>query len=154
MDNAWAGAPYAKTSIDEDIAYVRALIDDASQTFGADPNRVAVAGLSNGGGFAAALACHAPETITAAAAVAGAYYSPAVTGCESGAVPVLLMHGTNDDIVGYEGGTRHGASFEATEDVLRTFGGKNGCLLLPRTSRTGNVTTICLLYTSPSPRDS
>lgn len=142
VDNAWAGAPYANTSIDEDIAYVRALIDDASQTFGADPDRVAVAGLSNGGGFAAALACHAPETIKAAAAVAGAYYSPTVTGCEPGAVPVLMMHGTNDDIVGYVGGYRHGASFEAAEDVLRTFGDKNGCLTVPRTSRTGNVTTI------------
>ena len=142
VDNAWAGAPYAKTSIDEDIAYVRALIDDASQTFGADPDRVAVAGLSNGGGFAAALACHAPETITAAAAVAGAYYSPTVTGCESGAVPVLLMHGTNDDIVGYDGGFRHGASFEAVKDVFGTLGRKNGCVMLPRESRTGNVTTI------------
>ena len=142
VNNAWGGAPYAATSVDDDVAYTRAVLDDVASRYHADTSRTVAAGLSNGGGMAAALACHAPEMVDAVATVAGAFYSPTVTGCGSGAVPVLLMHGTNDDIVGYDGGFRHGASFEAVKDVFGTLGRKNGCVMLPRESRTGNVTTI------------
>lgn len=142
INDAWAGAPYAATSLNEDIAYTRAIIDDAATEYGADPNRVVAAGLSNGGGFAAALACHAPDTVKAVASVAGAFYSPTVTGCTSGAVPTLIMHGTNDNIVGYNGGYRHGASYESVDRVMRTMASKNNCSVGVNRSHSGNVTTF------------
>ncbi|MDK8241362.1 alpha/beta hydrolase family esterase [Corynebacterium coyleae] len=142
VDNAWAGAPYARTSLNEDIAYTRAIIDDAATQYGADPNRVVAAGLSNGGGFAAALACHAPDTVKAVASVAGAFYNPTVTGCTSGAVPTLIMHGTNDNVVGYNGGIRHGAFYESVDSVMRTMASKNKCLGTTTRSRSDNVTTF------------
>lgn len=152
VNDAWGGAPYAATGVDDDIAYVRAVLDDVATRYDANPRRAVAVGLSNGGGMAAALACHAPDTVRAAAAVAGAYYTPTVTGCAPGAVPVLLMHGTRDDVVGYGGGTRHGASYASVDAVAGTFGRKNGCSGTFSQSRSGNVTTFdatgCLARTT------
>lgn len=125
--NAWGGAPYAVTSLDEDIAYLRAVIADVRTRDHADASRVAAIGLSNGGGMATALACHAPDMVDAVASVAGAYYSPTVTGCTPGSVATLLIHATNDDVVAYGGGTRHRAHYESVPTVFNTFGRKNAC---------------------------
>ena len=127
VDNAWAGAPYAKTSINQDIAYVRTVIADLAENFGGDRNRVAAIGLSNGGGMAAVLGCHASDTVKAIASAAGAYYDPTVSNCDFGRVATLLMHGTRDDVINYNGGTRHGGGYQPVTRVLDTFGQKNGC---------------------------
>ncbi|MCQ4617028.1 dienelactone hydrolase family protein [Corynebacterium sp. CCUG 18816] len=140
---AWAGAPYARTSTREDIAYTRAIIDDLVEHYGANRDRVSAVGLSNGGGMVASLACHAPELVNGIASVAGAYYNPTVEGCKSGSVPTLIMHGTNDNVVGYDGGTRHGAAFRSVNDVFNLFMDKNGCIAGSATeTRLGNVTTL------------
>lgn len=131
IDNAWAGAPYAKTSLRQDIAYVRAVIADLEANFGGDRSRVAAIGLSNGGGMAAALGCHASDTVKAIASAAGAYYDPTVSNCDFGSVATLLMHGTRDEIIDYNGGTRHGGTYQPVTRVLDTFGRKNGCFTEP-----------------------
>lgn len=142
VSDAWGGAPYAATTVDEDVAYTKAVLDDVASRYNADTSRTVAVGLSNGGGMAAALACHAPETVSAVAAVAGAFYSPTVTGCRSGEVPTLIMHGTNDDVVGYDGGIRHWARYESVDSVARTFARKNDCTYVATQSRSGNVTTF------------
>ena len=142
VDNAWGGAPYADTSIEEDVAYTKAVLNDVASRYNADTSRTVAVGLSNGGGMVAALACRAPETVRGVASVAGAFYSPTVTGCTSGEVPTMIMHGTNDGVVRYDGGTRHGASYESVEDVARMFARKNDCYLLTTQSRSAGVTTF------------
>lgn len=142
VDNAWGGAPYAATSIDEDVAYTKAVLNDVASRYNADTSRTVAVGLSNGGGMVAALACHAPETVRGIASVAGAFYSPTVTGCTSGEVPTMIMHGTNDGVVGYNGGFRHGAPFESVENVARTFARKNDCSMVASQSRSGAITTF------------
>lgn len=126
-NNAWGGAPYAATTVSQDVRYVQDVIADVASTYNGDSDRVTAVGLSNGGGMAAALACHAPDTVNAVATVAGAFYDPTVTGCAPGAVPILIMHGTNDDIVSYNGGNRHGAPYKSVDSVYNTFLRKNGC---------------------------
>lgn len=125
--NAWGGAPYAKTSVDADVQYVRALLNDVARTHNIDRGRVYAAGLSNGGGMAAALACHAPDLVAGVAGVAGAYYDPTVSGCHGGDVPILLMHADNDDVVDYFGGVRHGAPYKSPRTVFYDQGVRNGC---------------------------
>ena len=142
VNNAWGGAPYAATSVSDDVAYTRAVLDDVASRYHADTTRTVAVGLSNGGGMAAALACHAPEMVDAVATVAGAFYSPTVTGCAGGQVPTLIMHGTNDAVVGYNGGVRHGAPYESVDAVARTFARKNGCSLVAAESRSGSVTAF------------
>lgn len=127
VDNAWAGAPYAATSLTEDINYVSAIIDELVADYSARRSKVYAAGMSNGGGMAIALACHAPQLVTAVATVAGAPYDPTVTGCAAGQVPALIVHGTADDVIAYTGGTRHGAPYHSVDETFRALGDKNGC---------------------------
>lgn len=128
VNNAWAGAPYATTTLAQDIEYTRTAITDVVSNFSGDADRVWATGLSNGGGFATALSCHAPELVDATASVAGAYYTPTVTGCSyAGQVPTLLMHGSADGLVAYGGGYRHGAPYAGVETAHRGLATRNGC---------------------------
>lgn len=127
VNNAWAGAPYASTTMSQDINYARAAITDVITNFSGDADRVYATGLSNGGGMAAALSCHAPELVHAIATVAGAFYNPTVTGCMGSSVPTLLMHGTDDGTIAYGGGTRHGAPYRSVYQTFESFAFRNGC---------------------------
>lgn len=127
INNAWGGAPYAQTSVDTDIRYIRALLNHVASQHNIDRNSVYATGLSNGGGMAAALGCHAPDLVAGVASVAGAYYNPTVTKCARGKVPTLIMHADNDDVVKYHGGTRHGAAYRSVPSVFYDTGRRNGC---------------------------
>ena len=126
MDNAWGGAPYARTSMKSDIRFVRAVVANLGAMHKIDKKRVYAAGLSNGGGLALALACHAPDLVAGVAGVSGAYYNPTVTNCAPGKVDTLIMHADNDDTVHYNGGTRHGAPYRSVPDVYKSFSQRNG----------------------------
>lgn len=143
INNAWGGAPYAAAPLQSDIAYVRAIIDDLGASHNIDRDRVYAAGLSNGGGMAAALACHAPDLVAAVASVAGAYYNPTVSGCANGSVRTLLMHADNDDVVHYDGGVRHGAPYKSVRSLFYDQGVRNGCTMSAVSSRQqGNATVF------------
>lgn len=124
---AWGGAPYASTSVSQDADFLRAMINDLGNAYSINKNKVFAMGLSNGGGMALALACKAPDLVAGVASVAGAYYNPTTGGCSSTPVPTLIMHGTNDDTVGINGGVRHNAPYRSVDYVFRQFQGKNDC---------------------------
>lgn len=127
MGDAWGGSPYARTSMGSDIRFVRAVVDNVGSMHKIDRKRIYAAGLSNGGGMAAALACHAPDLVAGVASVAGAYYNPTVTNCAAGTVPTLIMHADNDDVVRFDGGVRHGAPYRSVPSVFADFGRRNRC---------------------------
>lgn len=127
VDNAWGGAPYATTTLREDIDFVEALIDELVSDYSARRSEIFATGFSNGGGMAAALACHAPELVAGVSTVAGAHYDPTVTGCAAGQVPALIVHGTQDGVINYTGGTRHGAPYFSVDETFTALGQKNGC---------------------------
>lgn len=86
---------------DRDVRFVRDLVSLLTGRVSIDPSRVYAAGLSNGGGMAARLACDAADLFAAVATVAGAYPTGA---CDpERAVPVVAFHGTADPIVPYGG---------------------------------------------------
>ena len=86
----------------DDVAYLRDVIAAATRAACADPARVGVTGVSNGGGMTARLACEAADVVTAAAPVAGGYSS--LPRCRpSRPVAILEIHGTEDRIVPYAG---------------------------------------------------
>jgi polyhydroxybutyrate depolymerase len=88
---------------DADVAGVRDLLDEAGRRFCADQRRVAVAGFSNGGGFAARLACELSARVSAAVSVAGSYR--ALDPCAARRpVSFLEIHGTADKVVPYARG--------------------------------------------------
>lgn len=92
----------------DDVDYLRRVIPAAVTAACADPSRVGVTGVSNGGGMTARLACDAADLIAAAAPVAGGYKS--LPGCRPARpVAMLEIHGAADRIVPYDGDRSTGA---------------------------------------------
>ncbi|MCC7076384.1 MAG: hypothetical protein IT198_04595 [Acidimicrobiia bacterium] len=89
----------AAPSVD-DVGYLTALIDEMVDRFGADPARVYVTGLSNGGFFTHVLACDLADRVAAAVSVVG--YLPDTRPCEPGRpLPMTILNGTADPLVSH-----------------------------------------------------
>lgn len=92
-----------------DVAFVADLLAEAGRQVCTDPRRVHATGASQGGGFAAVLACSSPGLLAAIAPVAGAFYRPTSGGirdCRSGPLRVLEIHGDADTVMPYGGSAR------------------------------------------------
>ena len=126
---AWEGPKYAPSGTGQDVAFVKTILDKVKTQYKVDASRVFATGLSNGGGMALALACQAPETFAAVASVSGAYYNSAsLNNCQTGKVDTLVMHGTADDHMLYNGGANdHGGSYYSAPQITQKVAQRNGC---------------------------
>jgi polyhydroxybutyrate depolymerase len=88
----------------DDVAYVRAVLDDVTSKESIDPKRVFVFGFSNGGFFAHRLGCEMSERIAAIASIAGATWNDPARCTPTSAVSVVEIHGDADEVVPYAGG--------------------------------------------------
>ncbi len=125
--NAWEGAPYARTAPGEDVDFIRRIVAEVQAHYSIDPARIYALGMSNGGGMAATLACHAPDLVTAVAVVSGAYYAPVNQDCAPQPVGFLDIHGDADPVVPAAGGMRHGASLLPIDAVVASYAARSGC---------------------------
>jgi polyhydroxybutyrate depolymerase len=86
----------------DDVQFMRDLLAQVESVACIDRRSVYAAGVSNGGGMAALLACAMSDKIAAVATVAGAYAD--LPGCEPPRpVSLLEIHGTSDQTVPYGG---------------------------------------------------
>lgn len=127
VNNAWAPAPYAVTSGDDDLEFFDAVRQKMLEDYPINPSRVFAAGHSNGGGFAAYTACHRAHQLTGIATVSAAYYDEVFEGCSQIPIKQIDFHGTKDSIIAYDGGSRHGAEFEPVEEVMNQAAQRNYC---------------------------
>lgn len=89
----------------DDAAFITAMLDEAAKEYPVDPARVYAAGISNGAMMSYTLACRAADRFAAIAPVAGAMPENLVPACSpSRPVPVLIISGTKDNLVHWEGG--------------------------------------------------
>jgi polyhydroxybutyrate depolymerase len=89
----------------DDIAFVRALLDELERSYPVDSHRVYATGISNGGFFSHRLACELTDRIAAIASVAATMPEPLVSSCKpSRPISVLYMQGTKDPLVPIDGG--------------------------------------------------
>lgn len=127
---AWSPAPYARTTFDEDQAFVRALLDDLRSTF-ATTNTYLV-GFSNGGGLAVHLSLTGLELAGVATVAAAVRATPDEIADSRQPVDYLNIHGTFDDVVPFAGEQRSpysGAEDDTTygaPDVVAAFERRNG----------------------------
>jgi polyhydroxybutyrate depolymerase len=84
-----------------DGAYLEALIDRVVADHPVDPSRIYVAGMSNGGFMAYALACRLGGRIAAVGSVTGSMPAPCFP---ERPISVVHVHGTSDRMVPYDGG--------------------------------------------------
>ncbi|MBR0720622.1 alpha/beta hydrolase family esterase [Bradyrhizobium manausense] len=116
----------------DDVAFIAKLVEKLVANGTADPHRVYVAGISNGGAMAMTLLCARADLFAAGASVIMNLTDEAAVTCHpSRPLPMLLMNGTADPLVPYEGG--HGSSYFAadgfwsTEETLAFWRKLNGC---------------------------
>lgn len=139
LNNAWADArtkagpalrgPPPGT---DDVAFIAKLVEKLVANGTADAKRVFVAGVSNGGAMAMTMACARADLFAAAASVIMNLTDEAAVTCHpSRPLPMLLMNGTADPLVPYEGG--RGSSYFAadgfwsTQETLAFWRRLNGC---------------------------
>jgi polyhydroxybutyrate depolymerase len=85
----------------DDVAFFRAVVEKAKSEFAV--TKVFLVGHSNGAFMSLRLACEAGDVFDGVVAVSGSTWNDA-TRCPDGrAVPILLVHGTADDTIPYEG---------------------------------------------------
>lgn len=92
---------YAHRENVDDVAFLRALIADATRNNPIDPTRVYVTGMSNGGMMSHRVAQEMGDVVAAVGSVAGAMNSTPQRGPKVG---VLMIHGKEDRHVLYGGG--------------------------------------------------
>lgn len=141
---SWEGSPTAKTGPGQDIAFVRAMINDVQRYYNIDRRRIYATGMSTGGGMAAVSACHMADLFAGVAGVSGAYYWPVNSGCQNIPIAFLTYHGTNDTLTNYYGGTRRGTRYLGVPDLFNSYEHRNGCNVGRITSAPlgGNATRI------------
>jgi polyhydroxybutyrate depolymerase len=120
----------------DDFDFVDALIDDLMEEYCIDQSRVYAMGISNGGGMTSLLGCRLNSRFAAIAPVAGSPYSSLV--CNgAGPMPIVAFHGTDDDLVPFEGGPggRLGLPINAVRDNMLGWAQHNSCSLDLQTQR-------------------
>jgi polyhydroxybutyrate depolymerase len=89
----------------DDVGYLRQLTEKLVATGVSDPDRVYLAGISNGGMMTLRMLCEAPEPFAGAATIIA--NMPALVGADcrlKKRMPILMFNGTADPIVPYAGG--------------------------------------------------
>lgn len=86
----------------DEVAFLKAVRDDAAAGHGVDPARVVLGGFSIGGSMVSYLACAEPNAFTAYVPVAGAFWHPYPADC-AGPVDLFHTHGWTDGVVPLEG---------------------------------------------------
>jgi polyhydroxybutyrate depolymerase len=81
----------------DDLAFLRATVDDVARHVPVDRRRIYVAGFSDGGRMAYHVACDAASMVAAIGVVAGSVVDDSCV--PSRPVPVIVFHGTADDEV-------------------------------------------------------
>jgi len=89
----------------DDVSFAVGLVEHLVEVAGADADRVYATGMSNGAMFCHRLAAERPDVVAAFAPVAGTLPEPLLGYKPNGPVPVLMVHGSADPIVAYQGGT-------------------------------------------------
>jgi len=116
----------------DDVAFIGKLVDKLVADGTADAKRVYVTGISNGGAMVMTLVCARADLFVAGASVIMNLTDESAVTCHpSRPLPMLIMNGTADPLIPYEGG--RGSSYFAadgfwsTEKTVAFWRELNGC---------------------------
>jgi polyhydroxybutyrate depolymerase len=127
-----------KTSAD-DVGFILHLLKWAQEKYRHDPNRVFVTGASNGGMMTFRLLIEAPQAFSAAAAFISSLPATApAKPVNTKRVPLLLLNGTRDPLIQWEGGEIKGARGKtmAIEPMVQWWRETNGVNQAPAVTET------------------
>lgn len=120
----------------EDIPFLNRMLDKLATHYSVDTRRIYAVGLGEGGFMALRMGCNLADRIAAIAAV-GATMPKTLNCIPSRPIPVLLMNGTDDPIVHYEGGRYKDGLLQllSAEDSARQWARLNRCSEKPAESK-------------------
>lgn len=143
---AWNDGREGVASAADDVGFLRKLVRELVQRKVADPARVYIAGISNGGMMALRMLCEASDLFAGAGTTIA--NMPARTGasCQiAHPVPVVMVNGTADLLVPYNGGWVGpfgiGGNVWGTEKTATFLARANGCATVARTQSAGGGIT-------------
>jgi polyhydroxybutyrate depolymerase len=110
----------------DDVKFMDMLITYVIKTYNADPERVYITGISNGGFMTTRLACQLHNRIAAIAVVAASLNIGEGYDLKS-PMPVIYMHGTKDHVVSYNGGKMFGRRIYSQEEILKKWVALDHC---------------------------
>jgi polyhydroxybutyrate depolymerase len=140
-NDSWNAGRCCGHNQNDDVAFIKALIDRLVTSGHIDPHRVYATGMSNGAAMAQRLACDLSDHIAAVASVSGSLVTDSCN--PPRAISVLEMHGLEDDIVPYKGGVVAGlTSFPPTMANMQQWAARNGCAARPAVTQDGITMTF------------
>ncbi len=111
----------------DDVAYIDSVIDEIAGWYNVDPRRVFLVGHSNGAFMSHRFACDRSRRVAAIVTLAGMQWDDPGR-CEATApVSVLHVHGTNDQVIRYEGGSTPKGPYPGAVETAGTWAAKNAC---------------------------
>lgn len=116
----------------DDISFLKTLTEDLGVDLNIDRRRMYVSGFSNGGFMTLRLACSASNYFAAFASVSAELYTQLTSRCQGNPAPIVLMHGTADPSVPYNGVAVQSGSSAAPGDL-------NSPMRSPGASRFGST---------------
>jgi polyhydroxybutyrate depolymerase len=155
-----SGFPARRENVD-DVAFTRAVIATLRDTHGIDPARVFGVGYSNGGQMVMRLAHETPTPLAGGTVIAATMPVPEsflLPADRFTPMPMLLVHGTKDPIVRYEGGEtpwltrtvfRVGGRSRSMPDTAAYFASHNGITAAPAITRLPGTAIETTEYRSP-----
>jgi polyhydroxybutyrate depolymerase len=127
----------------DELVFAKELIADIKTKVCVDEKRIYTAGFSNGGMMSQMLACKAADIFAAAFPMGSTLTIPQDQCKPSRPIPIMLINGTKDPLVGYDSaGLAGGLSVPADYKLWQT---KNGCTGEPETTFQKGKTT-CTTY--------
>jgi polyhydroxybutyrate depolymerase len=116
----------------DDVAFIAKLIETFIADGTADPKRIYVTGISNGGAMTMTMICARADLFAAAASVIMNLTDESASACHpSRPVPLMMMNGTADPLIPFEGGRGSSrfaaAGFWSATKTLDFWRGANGC---------------------------
>ena len=113
----------------DDVGFISSLLDSLSERYNINQSRIYSTGMSNGGYMSFLLACQLSERIAAIASVTGSMTPQTFNLCNpQRPIPVLQIHGTNDQKVPYKGNRKWSLSINK---VLEYWINHNNCDTIP-----------------------
>ena len=112
----------------DDVSFLEGLIDQAVQSYGADPEGVVLIGHSNGAFMSHRMACDRGGTIESIVSLNGATWDDFANDCpDTGRPNILHVHGALDSVIQYAGGTMNGNSYPSAPQSTSLWADRSGC---------------------------
>tara|TARA_B110000014_G_C20123980_1_gene597232 strand:+ start:1026 stop:2249 length:1224 start_codon:yes stop_codon:yes gene_type:complete len=115
----------------DDVGFLSSLAQHLSDQNGYNYDNIFSTGMSNGGDMSYMLACEAHDVFRAIAPVAGCMMESVYNNCDSFSVPVLEIHGTDDNVTLWAGDMENNdgwGAYLSTLDGINYWVETNNCI--------------------------